>query len=109
MVSRTIGRQVFNSPQSFSRGSGLASRDTYRSRWRLEDHVDIRAAAAWAHEAAPQPAEREAEALGPDECLHVQFGLVVAPLEPRRRLHGATQAAGADAPAEPICLAEGLN
>ena len=106
MVSRTIGRQVFNSPQSFS---SLSSCNAHGRRWWLEDHVYIRAAAPWAHEAAPQPAEREAEALGPNQCLHVQFGLEVAPLEPRRRLHGATEAAGADAPAEPICLAQGLD
>ncbi len=105
MVSRTIGRQVFNSPQSFSRGSGSASRDTYRNRRRLEDHVYVRAAAAWAHEAAPQPAGREAEAVDPNQCLHIQLGLEVAPLEPRRRFHCPPEAAGADAPDEPICLA----
>jgi hypothetical protein len=103
MVSRTIGRQVFNSPQSFW---SLSSCYTHGRRWWFEDHVYIRAATPWAHEAAPQPAEREAQSLGPDECLHVQFGVEVAPLEPRRRLHGATKAAGADAPAKPICLSQ---
>src|SRR5258708_29987166 len=106
MVSRTIGRQVFNSPQSFS---SLSSCDAHGRRWWLEDHVYIRAAAPWAHEAAPQPAKKHAETLGPDECLHLQFGLAVAPLEARRRLPGATKAAGADPPAQPVCLFQGLH
>src|SRR5437868_2210744 len=74
MVPRTIGRQVFNSPQSFS---SLSSCDAYGRRWWLEDHVYIRAAAPWAHEAAPKPAESEAKALRPDQRVHVQFGLEV--------------------------------
>ena len=69
MVSRTIGRQVFNSPQSFS---SLSSCDAHGRRWWLEDHVYIRAAAARAHEAAPQPAEREAEALGAQTSMSAE-------------------------------------
>jgi hypothetical protein len=37
-----------------------------------EDHVYIRAAAARAHEAAPQPAEREAEALGAQTSMSAE-------------------------------------
>jgi len=77
--------------------------------WWFEDHVHITTTTPWAHEAAPKPAEREAETFGPNKCLHVQFGLEVASLEPRWRLHGTAKAAGADAPTEPVGLPEGLD
>jgi len=58
--------------------AGLSSHDAERRGRRFEDHIYVAAAAPWAHEAASQPAKREAKALCPDERLHVEFGDKVA-------------------------------
>jgi len=41
--------------------------------------------------------------------LHVPFSLEIALLEPRRRFHGASKAAGADPPAQPVSLSRSFN
>jgi hypothetical protein len=87
----------------------LTGGDAYRRcRW-FEDHVHVAAAAAWAHQAAAQPAKRKAESLGPNQCLHVQFGRVVAPLELYGAFDCAPHTSRVDSPAQPVCLAEGFN
>lgn len=86
-----------------------SSRDADGRGRRFEDHVHVVATAPWAHEAASQSAKREAEPLCPDKRLHVEFGRILAPLKSCGRFDRASKAAGADAPAQQVCLPHGLD
>jgi hypothetical protein len=88
---------------------GLSFCNPYRRWWRFKDHVYVCATAPWAHKAASQPAKREAQALGPDEGLHVEFGDKVATDKSGWGFDRTSEAAGADAPAQPVCLPKRLD
>jgi hypothetical protein len=89
--------------------SSLPTRYPHSGKRGFEDHVDVPATAARAHEAATEPAEGEAQSLRPNERLHVQLGRKLAFLDARWTLDRAPHASRSDTPAQAICLSKGLD